>query len=178
VRICAGEFKGRRLAYPKSGLRPTKDITRQAIFNSLGRNVVGARVCDLFAGGGAVGIEALSRGACEVIFVEKSMVVLQFLRRNVKGLEGAKVIRADVLRFLRKLAGADFDLVLADPPYRHSLVQQTLERVAELDVLGANGRFVIEHHKLELPVCPEGWEIVKQGRYGESWVSILRRYSE
>ncbi len=178
MRICAGKYRRRHLLYPKSGLRPTKDITRQAIFNILGRSIKGARVCDLYAGGGALGIEALSRGAKEAVFIEKNPGVVRFLRENVKEMEGVKVIRGDVLQVLRKLKGADFDLVLADPPYRNGLVQATLEKVDELAVLKPGGWFVIEHHRLEPPECSEAWEMVRQGRYGESWVSVLRRQDE
>ncbi|MBN2464857.1 RsmD family RNA methyltransferase, partial [candidate division WOR-3 bacterium] len=84
-------------------------------------------------------------------------------------------IRGDVLRVLKKLAGAGFDLILADPPYLHALVQATIDRTAEFGVLGSDGWFVAEHHKQEVPTSPSGWETVKQGTYGETWVSVFRR---
>jgi len=175
MRIASGRYKGRNLAYPRVGLRPTKNVTRQAIFNVLGRRLAGARVCDLYAGGGSLGIEALSRGARAAVFVEDNPAVVRFLRQNVKGLELVRVIRGDVLKVLPRLKGERFDLVLADPPYCHGLVQPTIDLVARLDVLGPGGWFVVEHHELERPVCPDNWEVVKQGRYGESWVTIMRR---
>jgi len=175
VRIRAGRYKGRVLAYPKSGLRPTKDITRQAVFNILGSRVKGARVLDLYAGGGALGIEALSRGATETVFVEQNPLVVRYLRENVKGLDGAVVVRGDVLRVLARLPKEPFDVVLADPPYRRGLVQATLDRAAECGLVASGGWFVVEHHRMEQPVAPDGWESVKQGRYGESLISILRR---
>ena len=175
MRIRAGRYKGRVLVYPKSGLRPTKDITRQAIFNILGSRVRGARVLDLYAGGGALGIEALSRGAHEAVFVEQNPVVVRYLRENTRGLEEATVVRGDVLRVVARFRKAPFDFVLADPPYRSALVQATLDRVVEFGVIVPGGWFVIEHHKLEQPSAPEGWELVKQHTYGESLVSLLRR---
>jgi 16S rRNA (guanine966-N2)-methyltransferase len=178
VRIRSGRLKGRELVYPRSGLRPTKDVTRQAIFNVLGRSVARARVADLFAGGGALGIEALSRGAAEVVFVEANAAVVRFLKTNTDGLAGATVVRGDALRALRRLGPDRFDIVLADPPYRQGLVEQTLGALAASGALVAGGLAVIEHHRLELPAPGAGWELAKQGRYGDSWTSFLRRSSE
>lgn len=175
MRICAGRYKGRQLHYPRSGLRPTKDITRQAIFNILAGQLRSARVCDLYAGGGALGVEALSRGAREVIFVEKNPATVRFLRENVRGLDGASVVRGDVLRVIGRTKEREFDIILADPPYLNGLVQQTIEKVVECGALRPGGWLVIEHHKQEQPAVPAGWELVKQGRYGDSWVTVLRR---
>jgi len=177
MRVSGGRYKGREVEYPRAGLRPTKAITRQAMFNIVGSRVRGAKACDLYAGGGSLGIEALSRGAASVVFVEQQAAVLRFLRENVKGLPDVTVIRGDVLRVLKKLAGAGFDLVLADPPYLHELVQATIDRAAEFGILGPDGWFVAEHHRQEMPLPPNGWEIVKQGEYGETLVSVLRRVS-
>ncbi|MBN2536818.1 16S rRNA (guanine(966)-N(2))-methyltransferase RsmD [candidate division WOR-3 bacterium] len=178
MRIRSGRLKGRELRYPRSGLRPTKDITRLAIFNALGRAVAGARVADLFAGGGALGLEALSRGAAEAVFVESSAAVARFLRANVAGLECAAVVRGDVFRALHRLGPARFDIVLADPPYRLGLVEQTLEALAREETLSPGGLAVVEHHRLEPPAPDDAWEVARQGRYGESMVTFLRRKSE
>jgi 16S rRNA (guanine966-N2)-methyltransferase len=177
MRVSTGRYKGRELEYPRAGLRPTKAITMQAMFNIVGSRVRGAKACDLYAGGGSLGVEALSRGAASVVFVEQQASVFRFLRANVKGLPDATVIRGDVLRVLKKLAGAGFDLVFADPPYMHGLVQATIDRAAEFDILGADGWFVAEHHRREMPSAPNGWVAIKQGTYGETMVSVLRRLS-
>lgn len=178
MRIRSGRLKGRELVYPRSGLRPTKDITRQAIFNVLGRAVNRARVADLFAGGGALGLEALSRGAAEVVFVEANAAVVRFLNKNTEGLEGASIVRGDVFRALRRLGPDRFDIVIADPPYRQGLVELTLGALAASGALVRGGLAAIEHHRLELPEPGADWELVRQGRYGESWTSFLRRSSE
>jgi 16S rRNA (guanine966-N2)-methyltransferase len=175
MRVSTGRYKGRELEYPRAGLRPTKAITRQAMFNIVGSRVLGAKACDLYAGGGSLGIEALSRGAASVVFVEQQGTVFRFLRQNLKGLPDVTVMRGDVLRVLKKLARAGLDLVFADPPYRHELVQATIDRAVEFDVLAPDAWFVAEHHRQELPVAPEGWETIKQGNYGETMVSVLRR---
>jgi len=145
------------------------------MFNIIGSRVRGAKACDLYAGGGSLGIEALSRGASSVVFVEQQAAVFRFLRHNLKGLTDVSAVRGDVLRVLKRLAGAGLDLVFADPPYMHGLVQATIDRAAEFDVLAPDAWFVAEHHRQEMPVAPEGWETIKQGTYGETLVSVLRR---
>lgn len=175
MQIRAGRLKGRRLTYPRAGLRPTKDITRQAMFNIIGSAVRGARVGDFFAGGGALGIEALSRGASEVVFVEQSPATAMFLRQNTLGLENTKVVRAEALATIKRLGADRFDILLADPPYRNGLVQVTLDRAVAAGTIPPGGLFVVEHHELEPPACPEGWVLVKRGRYGDSHLTVLRR---
>ena len=117
MRVVAGEFKGRRLHAPRgAGTRPTADRVREALFSMLG-DVGGARVLDLYAGSGALGIEALSRGAASAVFVERDRGALDALRRNLDAVGAdAEVRREDVLRFLARPEGT-FDLVLCDPPY-------------------------------------------------------------
>ena len=117
MRVVAGEFKGRRLHAPRgAGTRPTADRVREALFSMLD-DVEGARVLDLYAGSGALGIEALSRGAASVVFVERDRGALDALRRNLDTVGAdAEVRRQDVARFLARPEGT-FDLVLCDPPY-------------------------------------------------------------
>ncbi|MGQ9779151.1 MAG: 16S rRNA (guanine(966)-N(2))-methyltransferase RsmD [Bacillota bacterium] len=125
MRIVAGRFRGRRLQGPRHpGLRPTAEKVRKAVFDILGPRVAGAVVLDLFAGAGGLGLEALSRGAKQVIFVERDRRALDLLRRNLRELglaegEEVRVVAGDVRMVLSRLAGAGerFDLVLADPPY-------------------------------------------------------------
>lgn len=178
MRIRAGKYKGRALVYPRSGLRPTKDMTRQAVFNIIGSRVVDARVLDLFAGGGALGIEALSRGARLAVFVEQDAAILRCLRQNTAGLEGASVIRGDALRVLRRLGKQEFDVVLADPPYRQGFVGRVVEAVATGGQVAAGGLLVAEHSRSEPVAAPDGWYLVKHGRYGDSEVTVLRRLDD
>lgn len=184
VRIRSGRLKGRELFYPRSGLRPTKDITRQAIFNIIGRYIRNARVLDLFAGGGSLGIEALSRGAKEAVFVDNNPGVVRFLRANVKGLanlpgiEATKVMKADSAQAIKRLKSHGFDIVFADPPYRQNHVQFTIDQCLNLDVLRPGGVLIIEHHRLEPPDRLDGWEVLKHGQYGDSEVTVARRLDE
>jgi len=121
MRIVAGQFGGRRLVMPKDGrVRPTADRVREAWMSILGAELTGARVLDLFAGSGALGLEALSRGAATATFVELNPASLRALRENIVALgveDAVTVHRGDALRFAEQLSGGEFDLVLADPPY-------------------------------------------------------------
>jgi 16S rRNA (guanine966-N2)-methyltransferase len=175
MRVRSGLLKGRELVYPRSGLRPTKDITRQAIFNILADRVAGARVCDLFAGGGSLGIEALSRGARSAVLVERDPAVLRCLARNAAGLDNAEVVRGTIPAALKRLAGREFDIILADPPYRKGLVGESVAAVVQLELLAPGGLLVVEHAAAEPPVAPGGWQVFRQAKYGDSLVTIIRR---
>jgi 16S rRNA (guanine966-N2)-methyltransferase len=124
MRVIAGRYGGRRLkAPPGDATRPTADRVREALFSILGERVAGARVLDLFAGAGTLGLEALSRGAAAATFVESAPRALAALRANVDALGAdAEVVRADALRWLRGASGGarQYDLVFLDPPYRRA----------------------------------------------------------
>src|ERR1700722_2499175 len=119
MRVVAGSEGGMHLFTPKTDIRPTMDRVKAAIFSSLGEKVIGARVLDLFAGTGGLGIEALSRGSASAVFVEKNAQAVEAIKRNFTktGLQGA-VQQADVFSFLDRLAApAVYDIIFADPPY-------------------------------------------------------------
>jgi 16S rRNA (guanine966-N2)-methyltransferase len=150
MRVVAGELRSRRL-HTVAGreTRPTSDRARAGLFDWLGPRVDGARVLDLFAGTGALGIEALSRGASEAVFIERARGSLRVLQRNLEELglnERARVVEADLSRGLRPLAAklGAFDLVLADPPYDGPAREQLLRDEALDRVLEPDGVVVIE----------------------------------
>src|SRR4051794_5458510 len=154
VRVIAGQYGGRRLTTPRgAATRPTADRVREALFSVLG-DVTGLTVLDLFAGSGALGIEALSRGAAGVVFVERAAPALAALQANLEALSAeAEVHRGDARAFLRNASTArrTYDLVFVDPPYRHA------ERLGpELDlatVIAPRGRLVVESdRRAPLPV--------------------------
>ncbi len=147
MRIVGGRFRGHPLRAPKAGTRPTTDRTREAVFNLVGARLGlrGARVLDLFAGSGALGLEALSRGAVHAAFVEKRGETVRVIRANAEALgvaEGCAVHRADALRWLPK-ATEPFDLVLADPPYALPEMGRLPDLV--LPLVAAGGLLVLEH---------------------------------
>lgn len=150
MRIIAGRFKGRRLTGPAgAGLRPTSDSLRETLFNVLGQTVSGARVLDGFAGTGALGLEAISRGARHVTFVERERRALGVLRRNVAACGAADacaIIRGDLLALAaRRALDGRFDLVLLDPPYDSADLEAIVRAAAQL--VAPAGRMVLEHSR-------------------------------
>jgi 16S rRNA (guanine966-N2)-methyltransferase len=173
VRIVAGEFKGRRLAAPRgTGTRPTADRVREALFSMLG-DVGGARVLDLYAGSGALGIEALSRGAASAVFVERDPQAVAAIERNLAPLDvEAAVQRADAVRWLTRAEGP-FDLVFCDPPYdvASRLAGPLAERLPGLTADDA--RIVTESNKrnpLQLP-----FPLIVERSYGDTRIAIHGR---
>lgn len=152
VRVVAGRLRGRQLRTVRGqAVRPTSDRVKTCIFDTLGSRVEGAEVLDLFAGSGALGIEALSRGAARVVFVERSPRVLVMLQKNIATLgltSQVEVVCADVLRYLHGWRRAvPFDLILADPPYAFSAYETLLGAVAEKGLLSSAGVLVLEHRR-------------------------------
>jgi 16S rRNA (guanine966-N2)-methyltransferase len=176
MRVIAGELGGRHLRAPEGrGTRPTADRVREAIFSILG-DVTGLRVLDLFAGSGALGIEALSRGADEAVFVDNDPRAITAVRRNLAALDllGAQVSRGDALAFLADAApdAPPFDLVFVDPPYSSAnrLAPQLAKRLTP--VLAEDAVIVTESYKrepLELP-----FTLVRERTYGDTRVAVHR----
>ena len=175
TRIISGTARGRRLAVPASGVRPTGDRAREGLFNSLGSllDLDGARVLDLYAGSGALGLEALSRGAAEAVLVENGPRVLPVLRANVAnlGLPGARVVAGSVPAVVAGAALGSFDLVLADPPYAVGVPQVlgVLQALSDGGWFAAGAVVVVERSSREEPF---GWPTPLTGlrdrRYGEA----------
>ncbi|MCB0367085.1 MAG: 16S rRNA (guanine(966)-N(2))-methyltransferase RsmD [Bdellovibrionaceae bacterium] len=148
MRIIAGKYRGRKLVSFQAGhIRPTTDRVKESLFNKIAPYIEGARVLDLFAGTGNLGIEALSRGAAEVVFVEKSGRSLQILKKNLTTLginEDVKVVKDDVFKFVKKWDGAPFDVVLADPPFTEKIAHPVMEILAQFPLVTPEGLIVIE----------------------------------
>ena len=175
MRVVAGSLRGRHVIAPEGeSTRPTTDRARQATFNSLDSFgfVDEAKVVDLFAGSGAMGIEALSRGAASCAFVEGDRKALDAIRQNIATLElgeRTSVISGDVMTAV--VAMRNVDLVLADPPYDFENWSRLLEIL--LSVLAPGGVVVAESGR-EIKAL-EGWEILRSKRYGRAWVAFLQR---
>ncbi len=184
MRIIAGALKGRVLAPVKGRTRPTAARVREAIFSILGAAVLEARVLDLFAGTGALGIEALSRGAAQAVFVEDQPAALKGLQGNLETLglvERSQVLPLPVAAALRKLAGQGepFDLVFLDPPYGGGAAAATLAALAEASLLSPEALVVAEYSRRE--TLPEAvGDLVQQTdrRYGDTRVAVYRRGTE
>jgi 16S rRNA (guanine(966)-N(2))-methyltransferase RsmD len=181
MRIVAGAFKGRRLRTPRGDVtRPTADQVRIALMDTLTPRLPGARVLDLFAGAGGVGLEALSRGAGEVTFVERDARAVAALRENIAALgvdAVARVRRGDVLRELGVLyrAGERFDLVFLDPPYDAGLVETTLETLGGGGLLLPDAWVIAQHFTKRPPTDRVGLLFTfRTRRFGETTLTFYR----
>ena len=180
MRIISGTLKGRRLVTPKGlSLRPTSDRVKESMFNILGNEVNGKVILDLFAGTGNLGIEALSRGAKRVTFVEKDRVAIRLIHKNLitcKMEDRSEVLVNDVNQAIEILRGKGvrFDLIFIDPPYEKGLIQKTIERVCLERIYHDDSILVIEHHRRESLADISGpWSVIRQRRIGETVLSFL-----
>ncbi len=180
MRIISGTSKGRKLATPKDlPLRPTSDRVKESIFNILRGQIEGRVVLDLFAGTGNLGIEALSRGAKKVIFVEKGRHAGGLIQRNLaqSGLgERSEVLPVEANRAIGilKQRGNTFDLIFMDPPYEKGWVEKTLVKLISHRIYHKDSILVVEHHRRELlPPVLHGWNLIRQRKMGETVVSFL-----
>jgi 16S rRNA (guanine966-N2)-methyltransferase len=188
MRIISGTAAGRILKVPKGlAVRPTPDIVKQALFNSLGARVLGMRVLELFAGTGALSLECLSRGAANAFCVEKSRHHAEFIRRNLGetqlSAENLEVRVLDAFAAVGQLcaAGRQFDLILADPPYGEknighrsmSFAQQLLDDVVLPGLVAPGGLFILGHARRDTLSVPAGWAEIKLLRHGDSIMRFL-----
>lgn len=177
VRLIAGRYGGRKLAAPRNDrTHPMSERARGAMFNSLGASIQDARVLDAFAGTGAIGLEALSRGAHSVVFVERDRVAQKVLAENVAllGVENtAKCINTSVRQWLDTYDGESFDIIFADPPY-HNPQFSTIEEILRL--LKADGTMILSHPgRGEVPIQNESLFVVDSRSYGNAHLTYFRR---
>ena len=182
MRVIAGASGGLRLVVPKNDLRPTMDRVKAAIFSSLGERVPGARVLDLFAGTGALGIEALSRGAASALFVENDRQAIAAIERNLAltGLSG-RIRQQEVFDFLGQASTAEsYDLIFADPPYDLLTAGESFTRLLLRNDrlparLTSEGIFVLEKRPGERLPTTDFWEVLRRKTYGATETIFLQR---
>ena len=182
MRITSGILRNRRFSVPQQEVRPTMEAVREAVFSSLG-GCEGLKVLDLFSGSGALGLEALSRGAASVTFIEKHPQVYRGLEQNIRmfneeALGESRCIKADAIRWLEQ-AGRRFDVIFADPPYDlPDAMALTLAGIAEYSVLTEGGTLVYELRARGGVEVPEGWTAIRDKKYGKTRVLILKLNNE
>ena len=178
LRIIGGVWRGRKLRFPAGAdIRPTPDRVRETVFNWLGARVVGARCLDLFAGSGALGLEALSRGAAHVTFVEQDAVAARELRARLAdwGAQDATVARADARRFLARQA-RPYDVVFLDPPFASGLLELAAQSLERDGWLTPGALIYLETGAREgLPPLPQGWAPLEGKRAGEVGYHLYAR---
>jgi len=178
VRIIAGKAGRLAIKVPGAVARPTTDFVRQAMFSILGERVFDARILDLFAGSGAIGLEALSRGAASCVFVDDHRQAIKVIGENLakSKLEGARVVKSEALPFLRGEKGV-YDLIFADPPYvkhygDHDHVRELLEKGDLPSRLAPDGWFIVEVSSSYRSPEARGWRLVDRREYGSSAILL------
>lgn len=183
MRIIGGEYRSRLISMPKGvDIRPTQDKVRQAIFNVLGNNVAGANVLELFAGSGAFGIEAISRGAKYVTFVDNNSICIRTIRQNLGSLavpeDKYELVWANALSVFPRMEkeGNRYDLIFLDPPYYKNIARKCLSNIDAYDILSPNCLVVIEHFKKDsLALDLNNLVFEKEKQYGDTLISIFRK---
>jgi len=177
MRIIGGQARGRRLKTIKGvKTRPTLDRVKEALFNILGSVVVEARILDLFAGTGSLGLEALSRGAASVTFIEKNKKSIKVINENIQlcGFSDRAVLRnLDVYIFLQQ-TDDKFDLVLMDPPYNKGLAIRAIEIILKKALLVKEGMIVVEHSSIENPGDFPQLKVIRNRTYGDTGITIYQ----
>jgi 16S rRNA (guanine966-N2)-methyltransferase len=170
VRIIGGKWRGRALEFPVNAkqLRPTPGRIRETLFNWLANKIDGARCLDLYAGSGALGVEALSRGAAEAVFVEADRSTCQQLKKNlVRFGDASKIYAMDARRFVRQIGG-NWDIIFLDPPYRHGMLIEILDLLDKQECLARGGLVYIEaERELGQPALPTGWRYIRNKHAGQ-----------
>jgi 16S rRNA (guanine966-N2)-methyltransferase len=178
VRIIAGSARGRALLAPKGqSTRPTQDYVRESLFNIIQRDVPGAVVLDLFAGSGALALEALSRGAEHAVLADKARQAADCIRRNLRtlGFAGQAVcVQADWRKTLKQTFVRPFDLVFLDPPYDLTLYREIADMLAEQALLADRALIVVEHHRDSAFTLSPAFVLTDQRTYGDTAIHFYR----
>ena len=181
MRIISGSFKGKKILEPKNQVtRPLKDLTKESIFNIIIHSkkfnieLSSSIVLDLFSGVGSFGMECLSRGSSNLIFVENYSEVLPILKKNITSIncqENSVIYEKDIIKdFDFKIIKNKIDIIFMDPPYKEKLLSQLLIKINESKILSSNGIIIIHRHKKEEDLFPENFNIIEKKSYGISKV--------
>ena len=184
MRIISGQFKGKKILEPKDkNTRPLKDLTKESIFNVISHSnklnvkLGNSNILDLFSGVGSFGIECLSRGAKEVIFIENYSEALLILKKNLVNLKSIfnyKIIEKDIYdEYIFNNIDKRFDIIFLDPPYKDKNLISILEKIQTNKILGNNGIIIVHRHKNEKSTFPKNFEIIEEKKYGISKIIFL-----
>lgn len=176
-RIIAGQWRRRRLKFPSlPGIRPSPDRVRETLFNWLMQRISGARCLDLFAGSGALGLEALSRGAASVLFIDQERQVVDTLRMHLETLcaDNGEVLQSDALAFLRAPRQV-FDIVFLDPPFATPLLAEAARDLEQYGWLAPQAHIYVEYPKSRAPQLPVAWEVIREDYAGQVGFGLARQ---
>ncbi len=177
MKVLGGANKGKRLRVTAAGMRPTKAVVRQAIFNIIQDKVIMASVLDIFAGTGSLGIESLCRGADRACFVETHPRILIENLSRLSLSDRSRILPFDFRRALKKLKGTRYDLIFLDPPYGKRFIPPALRLIDQLALLKSDGLIMVEHSIRERFKIPDPFRVLKEKRYGETAVAFITHIS-
>ena len=178
MKIISGKYKGRNLeGHNLDGTRPTMERVKESLFAIIQNYVDNAVVLDLFSGSGNLGIEALSEGASFAYLVDFNKKAADTIRKNLYaiGIKDAEVINLDYKKALNYLKDKKIDLIFLDPPYKTDYIEQSIKLIDEYNILSEDGLIICENDSLDKIVYPNNYEVVKDRKYGDKWVVILRK---
>jgi len=175
MRIISGKYKGKKLLGDNiDGTRPTMDRVKESLFGIIQNNIKNSICLDLFAGSGSLGIEALSNGAKSCYFVDNNKIVINTLNKNTLNIEGSFIIKDDYLNALNNFKNKNikFDVIFLDPPYKFNLIQSSLNKIKEHNLLNDNGIIICEYETERFDI---DYEIIKEKKYGNKFIRIYRK---
>lgn len=178
MKIISGKYKGRNLnGHNLDGTRPTMERVKESLFAIIQNHLDNAIVLDLFSGSGNLGIEALSEGASFAYLVDFNKKAANTIKKNLNtiGIKEAEVINLDYKKALNYLKDKKIDLIFLDPPYKTDFIEQSIKLIDEYDMLNDDGLIICENDSLDKIVYPDNYEVVKDRKYGDKWVVILKK---
>lgn len=172
MRVISGKYKGKKLSGDNiEGTRPTMDRVKESLFAIIQNDIKESICLDLFAGSGSLGIEAISNGANTCYFVDKNMNAINAIKENTKGINNIKIIKNDYIKALNELKNIKFDVIFLDPPYKMNLIQSSLDKIKENDMLNKNGIIVCESEQENFEI---DYFILKEKKYGSKNIRIYK----
>lgn len=178
MKIISGKYKGRNIeGHNLDGTRPTMERVKESLFAIIQNYLDRAVVLDLFSGSGNLGIEALSEGASFAYLVDYNKKASDTIKRNLNiiGIKDAEVINLDYKKALNYLKDKKIDLIFLDPPYKTDFIEQSIKLIDQYNILSDEGLIICENDSLDKIVYPDNYEVVKDRKYGDKWVVILRK---
>ena len=178
MKIISGKYKGRNLdGHNLDGTRPTMERVKESLFAIIQNHLEDAIVLDLFSGSGNLGIEALSEGASYAYLVDFNKKAAITIKNNLNniGINEAEVINLDYKKALNYLKDKKMDLIFLDPPYKTDFIEQSIKLIDEYNILSDEGLIICENDSLDKIIYPDNYEVVKDRKYGDKWVVILRK---
>lgn len=179
MKVISGLYKGRRIeGFDIDGTRPTMDRVKESLFSMIQNNIRDSIILDLFSGSGNLGIEALSNGAKYAYLVDKNFKAIDTINKNIKniGINNCRIIKDDYKSALLyfKDNNIKFDLIFLDPPYKTDYIEKSINLIVEYDLLNKDGLIIVENDSIDRIVYPEKFVCVKNKKYGDKWVVILK----